>query len=188
MKCHHGAKESVMVSTMKEDIVRMRELHTHGRVSASIAALACLAVFIVITVAGCGGSSKPASHPAPAIMSVTGGWYGVPTSVTGEVAAQITNTSRAPVSFELENFWEQTVKNSVGGIFTNEAARLKGGSAGSILVTNPAVVATGPVAPGKTVEVNMIVTVQEPGKADGYTKVVGTEPSTGAKTVRIIPW
>jgi len=121
-------------------------------------------------------------------MKVTGGWYGVPTSVTGEVAAQLTNTANAPVTFTLENYWEMTTNDVSSGSFSPEAARLKNSSAGTISVANPALVMVGPVSPGKTVYVNMIVTVQEPGIDSGYTKVVGREPSTGARAAHIIPW
>ena len=121
-------------------------------------------------------------------MHVTGGWYGIPTSVTGEVATQLTNTSDRPMTFTLKNMWESTCDTAV---FSPEAATLKAGSARSVSPTNPSVVVAGPVAPGATINANMTVTIQEPGKDSGYTKVVGTEQGTStapSSATHIINW
>jgi hypothetical protein len=138
---------------------------------------------LALLLAGCGGAHEIGPH----ISSVKGKWSGLPTSVSGEMVVRLTDISTRPVSFSIEDRWEETV-DSESGTFKPELMRVKGKVAGIVREGEPDILELGPLQPGASTLLVLGVTSQEPGEPDGYTKVVTTQEGTGLRQVHILDW
>jgi hypothetical protein len=97
------------------------------------------------------------------------------------------NTSDRPISFTLEDVWEQ-VDAGEAVPFNEEPMRLGHGASGRVSGHDLDVLEVGSLQPGESTWTTVIVTSQEPGMPDGYTKVVATQQGTGLRHAHIIAW
>lgn len=113
-------------------------------------------ITLALALAGCGGSSRK-TPLGPRIASIGGEWSGKPTSVAGDVVVHMANTSYRPVTFTLEDRWEQ-VDEGEEHPFEEEPMRLAPGAHGRVPSDDPDVLEVGPVQPGDSAWTTTIVT------------------------------